>query len=270
MGFVSFHSEKRFLHIVVAYKLILILRLKIVDYFKNVKKTGLCFISLLAATFVYSNESSTCLVANDCAYLSHHSAYWETKIKPEGSLFSVTVINDVYVEPSTGRVTIYSQSRAFGRAVAPAQIPQGECTVHDKETYCSHPSAVFLNASGAELKEAKGSGSWWVKQSWELDGEGFYSSEIRPAEAYTQTYMTGELLEDGLTIKVQSLDRGYVLRKPVYEKKGIAYEIIGFSETEQDDNPPSYEETVRIEWQCKKEKSPLTGETRLCPEQYKM
>lgn len=235
------------------------------DYQRRHRKISLIIVALLAAPFVHSDETSGCLLTNGCAVLNHHAAYWETKIRPEGSLFSVTLINDIYFDPTTRRMTVYSQSQAFGRAVAPAQVPQGQCIFYENDEYCSHPSAVYLNGSGKELTDADGSGSWWLRQSWVLGGEGFYSSEMRPAKRYSSTYMTGELLEDGLTIKVGNPEQGFSLRRPIYSGKRVAYEVSAYIASLQSAGQVAYEEAFRLEWQCKTETSPLTGIKRSCP-----
>ena len=238
---------------------------KMSEYPKRLSSSILISVTLLVASITHADDSSQCSETSGCADLNHHAAYWETKIKPDGSLFSVTMINDIYFEPTTRRMTVYTQSRAFGRAVAPAQIPRGDCVIHENETYCSHPSAVYLTGSGKELTDAEGSGSWWMRQSWVVNGEGFTSSEIRPEEHYSSTYMTAELMEDGLTIKVGNPELGFSLRRPIYNGKRVIYDFTVYAATATDSGELSYEESIELQWQCKNEKSPLTGRIRSCP-----
>ena len=51
--------------------------------------------------------------------LYYHDAYWVAKIKPEGAPAKITVINDMHIDTSTNRVTVYAQSRVLGKIVSP-------------------------------------------------------------------------------------------------------------------------------------------------------
>ena len=54
--------------------------------------------------------------------LYYHDAYWVAKIKPEGAPAKITVINDMHIDTSTNRVTVYAQSRILGKIVSPPQV----------------------------------------------------------------------------------------------------------------------------------------------------
>lgn len=87
-------------------------------------------------------------------------------------------ISDRHVDAATNEVRVYAQDRAMGQIAVPVQVGTGECgQMLDGETVCYHPNAVYLNGSGQELLESDGTGSWWVKHAWVLDGEGYGNCE---------------------------------------------------------------------------------------------
>ncbi len=60
-----------------------------------------------------------------------------------------------------------------------------------------------------ELMEADGTGGWWTKHAWVLGGEGFESCETKSEETYDDCFwVEGELLEDGLSMKIGGLEEG--------------------------------------------------------------
>ena len=154
--------------------------------------------------------------------LYYHDAYWVAKIKPEGAPAKITVINDMHIDTSTNRVTVYAQSRILGKIVSPPQVGSGECIETKNETLCFHPNAVYLNGSGAELDSSDGSGAWWVKHSWVLGGEGYQNWELKPEKNYGDGhYVEGILLEDGFTMKI-GISKDYIftdynLRRPIID-----------------------------------------------------
>ena len=83
--------------------------------------------------------------------LYYHDAYWVAKVKPEGAPAKITVINDMHIDTSTNRVTVYAQSKVLGKIVSPPQVEPGACIETKNDTLCFHPKAVYLNGSGAEL-----------------------------------------------------------------------------------------------------------------------
>ena len=94
------------------------------------------------------------------AQLLYHDSYWVTQVEVDNAL-DVTVINDMYVDLDTMRVTVYAQSRILAERliVSPPQVDPGECEdtlVGDR--VCHHPNAVYLNGSGQELETSDGTG----------------------------------------------------------------------------------------------------------------
>lgn len=215
----------------------------------------------------YAAEHQKCSVSSGCADLTDHDGYWVAKVKPEGSLFKITVINDMRVDTETNRVTVYAQSRLFGKVVAPAQLLPGECEERKDGKVCSHPDAVYLNGSGEELSEPDGSGAWWVKHSWVLNGEGYENSELKPMEFYPSAYVEGELLSDGITMKVGNPEWGHNLRYPVYGKDDtdVSYRVQRFTAIQEKDGTYSYEPGFDLIWSCKNEISAFDGMKRTCP-----
>jgi len=194
-----------------------------------------------------------------------HDGYWVGKIKPEGSPFNLTVINDMHIDAATNRVTVYAQSRMMGSVVAPAQIGPGEVTeMPNGEKVSFHPDAVYLNGSGQELTNDDGTGSWWVKHSWVLGGEGYFNAELKPQEYYEEAYVEGNMMADGLTMKVgdPEAEWGYNLRTPVLSGNKITYQV---SRYEYGDDGTIHEGFV-LEWKHKNEKSPFDGLARSGPD----
>ena len=201
--------------------------------------------------------------------LSYHEAYWVAQVKPDGAPAKITVINDLHVDTSTHRVTVYAQSRMFGKILSPPQVGPGECVISKTDTFCFHPNAVYLNGAGAELNRSDGSGAWWVKHSWVLGGEGYQNWELKPAKSYGEGhYVDGILLEDGLTMKIgarkDSIFTDFNLRRPIIDvtKRQVRYQVSRYGISNQSG---SLEETFNLAWKCKCRKSPLTGGIRTCP-----
>ena len=196
-----------------------------------------------------------------------HDGYWVTKIKLDGFGPRIEVINDMHVNSETLRVTVYAQSRILGRTLSPPQVEPGECTqARNGEKHCAHPDAVYLNGSGRELETADGTGAWWVKHSWVLNGEGYCNTELAPKERYPPcTPVTGVLLEDGLTMKIGSEDgQGYNLRRPEISANGIEYSVKRFSRAQGEPTMPATL-SFDLRWACKKRASDLDGDKRECP-----
>ncbi|GEM_PF-3588513 len=198
--------------------------------------------------------------------LNYHDGYWVTKIKPPGSPFKLSVVNDMHIDPYTKRVTVYAQTQLFGKAVAPAQVgPNEYATDKDGNKTAHHPNSVYLNGSGQELLEADGTGEWWVKHSWELDGEGYMNWELRPEEDYGQgTWVEGILLEDGVTMKIGTLNDaetlwGFNTRKPIFEDNKLSYEVIRW-EYENNESEPN--KVFTLEWHYKTKESAFDNQAR--------
>ena len=205
--------------------------------------------------------------------VAYHGGYWVATMDVDGSPFPATIINDLHVDADTNRVTVYAQNRVRGRVVAPAQVGPGECTEANGQTVCFHPDAVYLNGSGQESMEADGTGGWWVKHSWVLGGEGYDNCELRPAETYDDCfYVEGDLLDDGLTMKIGGEIRGFEFfntRLPVLRDGDVTYLVTRFGPARVDAEPGSEDASPTVQFvlplECQETASALDGVTRGCP-----
>jgi len=228
---------------------------------------------LLSTTVLPTNAS-----ADQVNPLNLHNGYWVTKVNPPGLGPRITVINDMHVDLETKRVTVYAQSKVFGRVISPPQLNPAECTQTRKgDTHCFHPDAVYLNGSGQEFDQDTGDGAWWVKHSWVLDGEGYCNTEIVPKEIYGPCLpVTGILLEDGLTMKIGgkgSASDGdtkifYNERGPVVDGEKVRYKVARF---EWDENNTESDPILGFEllFDCKRERSAFDNIKRECPVMHK-
>lgn len=226
-------------------------------------------IILLGISMSSCGTSRTFQMDHSSSPLFYHDAYWVAQIKPDGAPTKITVINDLHVDTSTHRVTVYAQSKMFGNIISPPQVAPGECIESKTDTFCFHPNAVYLNGSGMELDRSDGSGAWWVKHSWVLGGEGYQNWELKPAKRYGDGhYVEGILLEDGLTMKIgaqkDSICTDFNLRRPIIDvtKRQVRYQVARYGISNQ---TGSLEEAFKLDWKCKCRKSPLTGGIRTCP-----
>ena len=214
--------------------------------------------------------SRTFQIDNSQNPLYYHDAYWVAKIKPEGAPAKITVINDMHIDTSTNRVTVYAQSRILGKIVSPPQVEPVDCIETKNDTLCFHPNAVYLNGSGAELDNSDGSGAWWVKHSWVLGGEGYQNWEMKPEKDYGDGYyVEGILLEDGFTMKIgtrkDSIFTDYNLRMPIIDTntRQVYYQVVRYEFSDKNDSIP--EEKFKLVWKCKKRKSPFNNDIRTYP-----
>ena len=214
--------------------------------------------------------SRTFQIDNSKNSLYYHDAYWVAKIKPEGAPAKITVINDMYIDTSTNRVTVYAQSRILGKIVSPPQVGSGKCIETNKDSLCFHPNAVYLNGSGAELDSSDGSGTWWVKHSWVLGGVGYQNWELKPKKNYGDgQYVEGILLEDGFTMKIgirkDSIFTDYNLRMPIIDKNTseVFYKIVRYESPNKNDTIP--EEKFNLVLKSRKRRSPLNNQIRTRP-----
>ena len=202
------------------------------------------------------------------AQLLYHDSYWVTQVEVDNAL-DVTVINDMYVDLDTMRVTVYAQSRILASRliVSPPQVDPGECEdplVGDR--VCHHPNAVYLNGSGQELETSDGTGEWWVKHSWILGGEGYFNCPIQPQESYDNCFwVEGEVAEDGVSIQVGGVEPGdedyFNVRGPVLDSSPIEYDLARFEPAEDGSGPV---ETFTLTWQCEEAVSAFDGSDRTC------
>jgi len=214
--------------------------------------------------------SRTFQIDNSKNSLYYHDAYWVAKIKPEGAPAKITVINDMHIDTSTNRVTVYAQSRILGKIVSPPQVGSGKCIETKKDILCFHPNAVYLNGSGTELDSSDGSGAWWIKHSWVLGGEGYQNWELKPKKNYGDgQYVEGILLEDGFTMKIgikkDSIFTDYNLRMPIIEKNTsqVFYKIERYESPHKNHTIP--EEKFNLVLKSRKRRSPLNNEIRTRP-----
>lgn len=207
--------------------------------------------------------------------LEYHDGYWVTEMAVEGMPSPITVINDMHIDAATNRVTVYAQNRIMGRVLAPAQVGPGECTeTPSGETACFHPDAVYLNGSGEELSEADGTGAWWVKHAWILGGEGYDNCELKLAETYDDCFwVEGVLLEDGLSMKVGSVDpetHGFFnVRTPLLDETPVRYQVTRFEPKNTDPEAGEIDLTPTAQWvliwDCVEEASAFDNRVRSCP-----
>ena len=230
-----------------------------------------CTAIILLGSFISSCRTSrTFKMDNSQNPLYYHDAFWVARIKPEGAPAKITVINDMYIDTVTNRVTVYAQSKIGGKIVSPPQVGPGKCIETKNDTLCFHPNAVYLNGSGAELDSADGNGAWWVKHSWVLGGEGYQNWELKPKKNYGDgNYVEGILLEDGLTMKIgikeDSIFNNFNLRMPILDKYSgqVNYQVVRYESSDKTGSMP--EEKFKLIWKCKKRKSPFDNSIRTCP-----
>ena len=230
-----------------------------------------CTAIILLGSFISSCRTSrTFKMDNSQNPLYYHDAFWVARIKPEGAPAKITVINDMYIDTVTNRVTVYAQSKIGGKIVSPPQVGPGKCIETKNDTLCFHPNAVYLNGSGAELDSADGNGAWWVKHSWVLGGEGYQNWELKPKKNYGDgKYVEGILLEDGLTMKIgikeDSIFNNFNLRMPILDKYSgqVNYQVVRYESS--DKTGSILEEKFKLIWKCKKRKSPFDNSIRTCP-----
>ena len=230
-----------------------------------------CTAIILLGSFISSCRTTrTFKMDNSQNPLYYHDAFWVAKIKPEGAPAKITVINDMYIDTVTNRVTVYAQSKIGGKIVSPPQVGPGKCIETKNDTLCFHPNAVYLNGSGAELDSADGNGAWWVKHSWVLGGEGYQNWELKPKKNYGDgNYVEGILLEDGLTMKIgikeDSIFNNFNLRMPILDKSSgqVNYQVIRYESSDKTGSIP--EVKFKLIWKCKKRKSPFDNSLRTCP-----
>ena len=213
-------------------------------------------------------------IASPGQNLNYHNAYWVAKIKPKNFPTNIKIINDMYIDTLSKRVTVYAQSRVLGKVLTPPQIGPGERIKYKNRNYSFHPNAVYLNGSGKELNSADGKGAWWVKHSWILDGEGYQNWELLPKEYYGEgIYVEGIILDDKLSMKIgptsDSLKNNYNIRTPILKNDLITYRVTRYgpknTDPEKGEIDLSPTEIFNLNWKSKNVKSPLNGQVRSRP-----
>jgi hypothetical protein len=133
------------------------------------------------------------------------------------------------------------------------------------ETAGHHPNAVYLNGSGEEYLEDVGGGSWWVKHSWIVDGEGYQNWPLaQTAIDYGPGLpVEGITLEDGITIKIGDLNNSetgqYNIRIPVTDTNPVSYQIYSYPYAD------AAQPVALIVFTCTENASPFDGLARSCP-----
>ena len=208
--------------------------------------------------------------------LAYHDGYWVTTFQIPGTSFEGTTINDMHINLETRQATVYAQVRVANNVLSPPQVGPGECTTLEGDTVCFHPNAVYLNGSGQELEADDGSGAWWIKHAWVVDGEGYDNCEPIPLlEVYDCLPTIGELLEDGVTLSMQVGTWGEPgsfnnLRRPLLDQTPITYEVANYTPTNTDPAQGEVDLTRRFNgasiFECTQEVSAFDNLTRPCPE----
>ena len=191
--------------------------------------------------------------------LKYHDGYWVGQQENSELPMPVTIINDMHVDLTTRRATVYAQMQALGMVVSPPQVGPGECTTLPNGTpVCFHPNAVYLNGTGVELDEADGTGQWWVKHSWVVGGDGYQNWELAPKESYGDgAWVEGVLADDGVSMRVTAEGGFYNIRTPLLDTDPVAYEVIRH-------NPDGTVGWV-MGFECSDEPSAFDNQTRPCP-----
>jgi hypothetical protein len=218
------------------------------------------------------------------ANLVLHAGYW---IDEDGSPIEAyedrTLLSHSvhHVDVPTRRMTVYAQSRLAENTdgtgaevvISPPQLDPGTCGTDplNGQTVCAHANAVYLKGSGEELATSDGTGAWWVKHSWILDGEGYQNCELMPPPAELLDYdsdcvpVIGEWQDDELTMHVGGASPNggllpvYNERRPLLDRDPVPYWI-----NRIDPRPDATAFT--IEFACVPDRpSPLDGVALGCP-----
>jgi len=192
--------------------------------------------------------------------LAQHDGYWVGLQDNPDLPVSMTIVNDMHIDTSTRRATVYAQMQALGQVVSPPQVGPGECsTLPNGEPVCFHPNAVYLNGSGVELDEADGTGEWWVKHSWIVGGDGYQNWELAPKESYGNgAWVEGDLADDGVSMRVSTPNGFYNIRTPLLDVDPVSYEVIRHGPDDVIDWVTTFE--------CSEQPSALDNTTRPCPQ----
>lgn len=204
--------------------------------------------------------------------LELYDGYWRLEFEQAGN--TIVAVNDLLADLETRRATVYAQTSVGGVVAAPPQVGPGECTEDASgQTVCFHPNAVYLNAPGVEADTADGSGSWWVKHSWVLGGEGYDNCELGAAETYPCYWAEGVFEEDGLTMRGTTNDRDLPLqpynRRVVHvEEDPIRYTVERYLPTIDPDTGMILDPRISFQseatFECAQEASAFDGQVRPC------
>jgi hypothetical protein len=220
-------------------------------------------LALLVVASVAAPSATSCASPEPLPFPDHHDGYWVTELEDPETGDPVIAINDVHADPETRQVTVYAQARRDDTIASPAQVDPGACG-EDPSGHrgCFHPNAVYLNGSGAELDEADGTGAWWVKHAWVLDGEGYDNCQLglRAEESYSCVWVEGVAHDDGVSMRIGPtafpLNLVYNLRTPLLDRDPVATRV-----TRYDPTGAGFD----ILFACEPTPSALDGRVRPCP-----
>ncbi len=206
---------------------------------------------------------AACGPSEPLPFPDHHDGYWVTEFEDSETGERVTFVNDLHADPESRRVTVYAQARRGGYVASPAQLGPGECGEDPSGHFgCFHPNAVYLNGSGVEHTRADGTGEWWVKHSWVLDGEGYENCVLgtRARESYTCVWVEGVAHEDGVSMQIGPtlfpISLIYNVRTPLLDRDPIVVRATRHG-------PMGIGGSLLLE--CEPEPSALDGVVRACP-----
>ena len=186
-----------------------------------------------------------------------------------------------HVDVATRRMTVYAQALVSENldgtgeeiVISPPQLEPGTCGLDplNGQTVCAHANAVYLNGSGKEATTDDGTGAWWVKHSWILDGEGYRNCQLMPppSEVLDEDIdgfpVIGQWLDDELTMRVVpvmpdgELAPIYNERRPLLDRDPVTYRVSRV-------DPKSDARPFDLEFTCRpSEPSPLDGVVLGCP-----
>ena len=234
---------------------------------------------LVVLVMAFGCSSQSVVPFEPTSQIDYHNGYWVAEVDTGGPA-RMTVINDLHYDATTNNVTVYAQSKMLGQIVSPPQVGPSECTENrNDETVCFHPDSVYLNGSGEELMESDGTGEWWVKHAWILNGEGNHNCEMTPKEIYDDCgWAEGVLLDDDLTMKVGGIiddETGAWVgnhRTPVIHDDGtVTYALTRWMPTNLDPAEGEIDVTLEqgfvLEFICEEEVSAFDNRARECPKQ---
>jgi hypothetical protein len=218
------------------------------------------------------------------ADLALHAGYWVVENDPKLPAYGGRTLgfhNVHHVDVASRRITVYAQARVHEHrddageelVISPPQLEPGTCGTDPMtaQTVCAHPNAVYLDGSGEEAAQGDGTGAWWVKHSWVLDGEGYRSCQLMPPprelldDDVDCLPVIGTWLDDDLTMRVGPVTASGEIasihneRRVLLDRDPVTYQI-----TRVDPRPEAV--AFVLEMTCRPDAtSPLDGSVLGCP-----
>lgn len=211
---------------------------------------GACLLLLSCGDDVLSGDDTA---LERYQQLAFHDGYWVS----DGA---VTVINDMHIDVESRSATVYARALIGERIFSPPQVGPGECDA----TGCFHPNAIYLNGQGEERTRSDGTGGWWVKHAWIVDGADYLNCELPPQQqlSYQGCFpIRGVLQDDGLGIELGHPDGEgpwYNVRTPLLDETTITYTVTRYV-------PGNPEPVTVLNLRCVEAASPLDDRIRPCP-----